>query len=61
MGNRDKEKPKLGRPVGSGEKYEYLGLRISYELKEKLKRYSDKNKMTMTEAIERYIKGLPIE
>lgn len=61
MGDKDKEKAKRGRPVGSGEKYNKFTLRISDELKEKLKKYADKNKMTMTEAVERYIKGLPID
>lgn len=61
MGSKDKEKSKMGRPVGSGEKYNKLNLRISDELKEKLKKYADKHKMTMTQAVERYIKGLDVD
>ncbi|HEY9599444.1 MAG TPA: CopG family transcriptional regulator [Cyanophyceae cyanobacterium] len=55
------DKSKGGRPKGSGEKYNKIYIRISDELKEKLKKYADKHKMTMTEAIEQYIKGLPVD
>lgn len=51
----------MGRPKGSGEKYEYLGIRLTRKQKEKLQKYADKQGITMTQAIEDYINGLPIE
>ncbi len=50
-----------GRPKGSGKKYESLGIRISDEHKQKLRKYAEQKKITITEAIERYINGLDVE
>lgn len=50
-----------GRPKGSGDKYERLNIRMNDEIKEKLKKYAKKKGLSMTEAIEDLIKGLPIE
>lgn len=50
-----------GRPKGSGEKYNVLNIRMSDEIKEKLKKYADKKGITMTQAIEDFVKGLEID
>jgi antitoxin component of RelBE/YafQ-DinJ toxin-antitoxin module len=52
---------KRGRPKGSGEKQTTVKFRVSDEIKEKLKKYAEKKGITMTEAIEDLIKGLPID
>lgn len=51
----------MGRPKGGGEKYDHFSIRINSELKKKLKKYAKQKGITMTEAIEDYIKGLSIE
>lgn len=50
-----------GRPKGSGEKYEFLGVRISDEQKEKLKKYAEQQGINMSEAVARLINGLDVE
>lgn len=50
-----------GRPKGSGEKYESLGIRINDKQKKKLKKYAEQQGITITEAIDRFINGLDVE
>ncbi|HEY9653349.1 MAG TPA: hypothetical protein V6C95_22000 [Coleofasciculaceae cyanobacterium] len=50
-----------GRPKGSGEKHENLTIRLTPKDKEKLQKYAGQKKITITEAIERFINGLDVE
>lgn len=54
-------KNKGGRPKGSGKKHEYLGIALTTEDKEKLKKYAEQHGITMTKAIEKLIAGLNVE
>ncbi len=53
----------MGRPKGSGRKpdQELMTVRLERIDKEKLRAYAEREGLTMTEVIERYIKGLPID
>jgi hypothetical protein len=50
----------MPRPKGYAEKPNYLGIRLSDKDKEKLQKYADREGITMTEAIERFIRGLDV-
>lgn len=49
---------KRGKPK---EKETTLKFRVTDELKERLKKYAQQKGITMTEAVEDFIKGLPID
>lgn len=48
----------MPRTKGYAEKPNYLGIRISDKDKEKLRKYAEREGISMTEAIERFIEGL---